>query len=100
MALPILEPCSIYVHDAHKATGTQLPPRYTKSLEANWLHNQYSVERWLQLTMEHHPWRVANPRTADMYFVSANFSLWCVVRKSFAIRKFWLKIAEVRIPWQ
>ena len=88
--LPALEPCRIYVHDAHAATGIQLPPRYSRP---NWEHNQYSAELWLQRAVEHHPWRVLDARAADMLYVSSNLSLWCVAGKGWTIRRFWKALA-------
>ena len=78
--------CSIHMLDLEVATNNRLPKRYTPT---NWLHNQYAVELWLRHAIENHSWHERDPAKADVIFASANFSMWCVVGKSFSRRRLW-----------
>lgn len=83
-----LEPCSIYVHDVHAANGFHLP---ADDVPAGWEHGQYATELWLQRALRQHPWRVTSPEAADVIFVAANFSLYCVV-SMYKQRALWSKM--------
>ena len=84
----ILEPCSIYVHDLHLASNFHLK----QGVEPiGWEHNQYATELWLQRALRQHPWRVATPDAADIIFVAANLSLYCVV-SMYKQRSLWMKL--------
>ena len=83
-----LEPCSIYVHDLHAASGFDLP---VAEVPANWEHGQYATELWLQRALRRHPWRAESPEKADVIFVAANFSLACVM-SMYKQRALWNKL--------
>jgi len=77
--------CKVYLYDDFTQT---LPPRYTPR---HWVHNQYAAELWLQRSLQRaaHPWRVTEPREADLIYVVANFSMRCVAGKMFSSRFMW-----------
>ena len=83
-----LQPCSIYVHDVHQAHAFHLPEEV---VPPSWEHTQYATELWLQRALHEHPWRVANPEAADLIFVAANLSLYCVV-SMYKQRALWSKM--------
>ena len=83
-----LEQCSIYVHDLHHAHNFHL---LQEDVPPNWEHAQYATELWLQRALEGHPWRVATPESADLIFVAANLSLFCVV-STYKQRELWSKL--------
>ena len=78
--------CNIFLVDLESVLDFNLPARYTPR---NWEHNQYAVELWLRRAIENHPWRVADPASADVTFAAANLSMWCIAGKTFSRRKLW-----------
>lgn len=82
MSAPSLSPCRIYVHSPRRALAAQHVPK-------TWSHNQYAVEHWLQRALRAHPWRVRERARAELVFVAANFSLFCVAGKTYQRRLLW-----------
>ena len=87
-----LEPCSIYVHDVHAAHNMHIP---ADEVPAGWEHGQYATELWVQRALQGHPWRVPSAQAADLIFVAANFSLYCVV-SMYKQRALWSQMTRDR----
>jgi hypothetical protein len=114
-ALPPItrDACRFYYHDVHdqpsyrqtyKQRGRervtvgpiQLPPRYTP---ARWQNHQHSMELWMQNALQRHPWRTRSVESADIIFVAANFSMWCIAGKHYSARKVWGAMVEDPLLW-
>ena len=115
MELPDIsrDACRFYYHDVHnqphyrqeyKHHGVeqvtvgpiQLPPRYTPK---RWQHHQHSMELWMQNALQRHPWRTHSVESADVIYVAANFSMWCIAGKHYSTRKVWAAMVEDTLLW-
>lgn len=81
MALVNDKPCKIYVLSRFDLNGTAALVPSNKGVPvisvARWPSSQYSMDHWLRLALKHHPYRVHDPKEADLVYWDSSVNYLC-----------------------